>query len=221
MHTITFLLLWFFYLELRLVRFLFMLFHLHAWQLVQCSKVWKPHLYSSRHISCHCDQIAQSLSYLTIKLFSRRHFAYSCGQLQISVQVEGVDFGPGASFLVCILSVHGQHFPVHCRLESWWILGCSWTSYTISSHLRATVWVSFQALAKHVITCCLKWWSWNLKLFRDCSKRPSQEENSVNFSPSSSDFQIVLSIFQFHKCCPTNPFYISKEKLPVLVNHYH
>lgn len=152
--------------------------------LLQCSKVWKPHLYSS-----HCDQITQSLSHLTIKLFSRRHFAYPSRQLQISIQVESVDFGPGASFLVCILSVHDQHFLVHGRLESLWILGCQmcqWNdtgSYTISSHLRATVCVSFQALAKHALTCCLKWWSWNLKLFRDGSKRPSQEENSVNFSP--------------------------------------
>lgn len=60
-------------------------------------------------------QIAQSLSRRTIKLFSKRHLACPCGQLQISLELGGVGFGAGASFLVRTLSVHGDF-----KLSSLW-----------------------------------------------------------------------------------------------------
>lgn len=45
-------------------------------------------------------QIAQSLSHLTIKPFTRSHLACPCEQMQILVELEGVDFWAGASFLL-------------------------------------------------------------------------------------------------------------------------
>lgn len=75
--------------------------------------------------------MAQSLSQ---KLFSRRHKALPHGQLQISVELQGVDFGAGASFLVTTFTLRGniklvsmctvmfvfQHFPVNGRLGPWY-----------------------------------------------------------------------------------------------------
>lgn len=77
------------------------------------------------------------LSWLTIKLFSKIHLAYPCGQLQIPVELESVDFGAGAAFLISILSGNEdvklislrtvmlvfQQFPVHSMLEPCWFLG--------------------------------------------------------------------------------------------------
>lgn len=55
---------------------------------------------SLKHTSCHCGPTAQTLSHLTIKL-----------QLQILAELQGVDFGEEASFLVDTLvienSLHG------------------------------------------------------------------------------------------------------------------
>lgn len=51
---------------------------------------------------CHCGQTTQSKSHL----YSRRLLIFPNGQLQSLVELEGVDFGEGASFLDCSLSIH-------------------------------------------------------------------------------------------------------------------
>lgn len=67
------------------------------------------------------------------------------GQLQISVELQGVDLGAAASYLVGTLSVRGnvkltslsfklvfQLFPVSDKLEPWWFLGCSLNNFLSS-----------------------------------------------------------------------------------------
>lgn len=73
-----------------------------------------PHLYSSKQTFSHCDQTA-CCSQLTVKLFSRQHLACLFEQLQIFVELEGVSFGVGASFLLGTLLVHD-----HVQLTSLW-----------------------------------------------------------------------------------------------------
>lgn len=102
----------------------------------------KPHLCSSKHTSCPCGQIAQSLSCLTLKLSSRRQLACPHGQRYISVESEGADFCTEASFLVGTLSVHGD-----MKLASLWIvmlvfqwqsLGGSWLFLNILTNLLSS-----------------------------------------------------------------------------------
>lgn len=71
----------------------------HVWQLVQCSEVLKPHLYFSKHTSCHSVQIAQFGCLLTIKLFSGKHSACPCEQLQIIGKLDRFLFLSSSFFL--------------------------------------------------------------------------------------------------------------------------
>lgn len=84
-----------------------------------------------------------------LDLLPEDFFICPCTQLQTLVELEDVDFGAGASFLVCSLLVHSgvnlavfHQLSVHGRSVTWWFLGCYWPSF--SSQLRVTIWVFFQ-----------------------------------------------------------------------------
>lgn len=64
--------------------------------------------------------VAKYLSQINIQIFSRRQLACLCGQLQITVELEGVNFGTRMCFLVGTLSVYGDiktHFTVDCDTD--------------------------------------------------------------------------------------------------------
>lgn len=80
-------------------------YHHHARQLRQCCQVWMHHLYSSKQTACHCSPTAQSLFRLTKEFSPEGVLTFPCRQLQISVELEGVDFEGRASVSVGTLSV--------------------------------------------------------------------------------------------------------------------
>lgn len=61
------------------------------------AKLLNLRLLSGKWTGTYVEHTKHFKAHLTIKLFSRRNLVCPCGQLQILVQLEGVDFGAGDS----------------------------------------------------------------------------------------------------------------------------
>lgn len=193
----------------------------------------KPHPYSSNHMSCHCGQIAQSLSRLTMKLLSRSHL--SCRQPQISVWVWRFHFWRTFVFGWYPLSPkrcktsftvdNDSGVPAVSSLWQAWILVVpdhpnqfpligGWQFRSIN-HTMAT-W-------RHICIMCI----FDLDICSCLEMTPKKHPNLCKSTVllrslmNSLDFLDVLNVGQSNDYCQINPFYAGKQKLPVVFNHDH